>query len=203
MESPIIWKEMLMKGSKPSYIGGASEFLDYCYSYYNFDSLFASEKFDELLTNVLQFKKKVNAENILIRQLEAKSNVEEETAIKTHYVITIIGAGHILAMHLISQLLDHKVAEGDKYINKIYLYDNSCSETFMKFVEKECYYVQTNYPGKVVKYVQKIGVALTNSDLLIVLDHEPFKYAKYYQFLLGLKFNFQYLIPPFSFSAII
>lgn len=162
-----------MKGSKPFYIGGASEFLDYCYSYYNFDALFASEQYDGLLENVLQFKKKVNKENLYL--LQQDKSLLRETKIKDHFVVTISGAGHLLAMHLISALLDQEVTEGNKYIGKIYLHDSYCSENFMNSIEKECYYVQSNNPGKVVKHVEKIGVALTHTDLLIILNHEPFK----------------------------
>ncbi|XP_047022069.1 putative malate dehydrogenase 1B [Helicoverpa zea] len=177
MESPIVWKEMLMKGSKAYYIGGASEFLDYCYSYYNFDSLFASDKYDGLLDNVLQFKKKVNIESIYLRADEEKSH-PSDTERKRNIVVTISGAGHLLAMHLISGLLDYEMTEGDMYIHKIYLYDECCSQTFMNFVEKDCSYVQTDNPGRTVKYVTKIGMALTSTDVLIVLDHVPFQESR-------------------------
>lgn len=172
-ESPIIWKELLMKGSKPYYIGGASEFLDYCYSYYNFDALFASEKYEGLLDNILQFKRKVRLENVF-HDVEAKRNPVNEPP-KNHFVLTISGARHLLTMHLISGLLAPEYTCGDKIISKIYLYDDCCSGKFMNYVEKECSYVQTDTPGRVVKYVEKIGIALTSTDLLIILDHEPFE----------------------------
>lgn len=173
LDSPIVWKELLMKGSKPHYIGGASEFLDYCYSYYNFDALFASEKYDGLLDNILQFKRKVHSENVLLEAGGDKSPVN--TVPKKHYVVTISGARHLLAMHLISGFLDPKYTQGDKLISKIYLYDNCCTKKFMNYVEKECSYVQTDIPGRVVKFVERMGMALTSTDILIILDHEPFK----------------------------
>ncbi|CAK1545923.1 unnamed protein product [Leptosia nina] len=43
-----------------------------------------------------------------------------------------------------------------------------------KSVERECSYIGTNYATKVLKYVEKIGLALTNTDILIILDHIPF-----------------------------
>ena len=174
-DSPIVWKELLMKGSTPHYIGGASEFLDYCYSYYNFDSLFASEKYDGLLDNILQFKRKVNLQNFLLDVEKDQVPGGTLPIPKNEFVVTISGARHLLAMHLISGLLDPEYTRGDKLIHKIYLYDNCDSTQFMSYVEKECSYVQTDTPGRVVKHVDKIGMALTSTDMLIILDHEPFE----------------------------
>ncbi|XP_050562498.1 putative malate dehydrogenase 1B [Spodoptera frugiperda] len=176
-ESPIVWKELLMKGSKAQYIGGASEFLDYCYSYYNFDALFSSEKYAGLLSNILQFKKKLHLENIL-HQLDVVKRPTLDAPPQKKFVITISGAGHLLAMHLISSLVDHKIMESDKTIHKIYLYDERCTPSFMNYIEKECSYVQTDNPGKDIKCVSKIGVALTSTDVLIILDHVPFDESK-------------------------
>lgn len=174
-DSPIVWKELLSKGSTPHYIGGASEFLDYCYSYYNFDSLFASEKYDGLLENILQFKRKVNFQNVLLDIEKEQLPVNTPSIPKSQFVVTISGARHLLAMHLISGLLDPEYTRGDKLISKIFLYDDSGSKKFMNYVEKECSYLQTDTPGRVVKHVDKIGMALTSTDMLIILDHEPLK----------------------------
>lgn len=161
-----------MKGSKPFYIGGASEFLEYCHSYYEFDSFLASEKFEGLCSNFAQYQQKVKQEKSVLELREAKAEVLEKPD-KQNFVVCISGAGNPIAMHLISGLLD--MAVGEKNISKIYIYDHECSGEFMEFVEKECSYISTDQSTKVVKYVEKLGVALTNTDLLIILDHVPLK----------------------------
>ncbi|KOB74001.1 Uncharacterized protein OBRU01_09668 [Operophtera brumata] len=167
--SPLIWKEVLMKGSKPFYIGGASEFLEYCHAYYDFDSFLTSEKIKGICSNFSQYQKNVQEEKIYLQKTRTG---EVETPARQDFVVCITGAGTPLAMLLISGLLE--MAVGEKNIYKIYLYDQECKREFMEFVEKECSYIATDHPGKVVKYVNKIGAALTNTDLLIILDHIPF-----------------------------
>ncbi|CAB3236730.1 unnamed protein product [Arctia plantaginis] len=168
--SPLIWKEMLMAGSKPYYIGGAPQFLDYCYSYYKFDSLFGSDKFEELLKNSVQLKKKVAIERNLLKNAEINSPVKSS---KKAIIVTISGAGNPISRCLLVGLLEMNVCFNS--IAKIYIYDENCSEEFMLSLEKEYSFIENIYPGKVVKYVRKIGIALTCSDLLIVLDHVPFE----------------------------
>lgn len=168
-KSPIIWKELLVKGSKPYYIGGASEFLEYCHSYYNFDIFLSPRKFAGLIDNAYQFTRKIKEQDAVV---SSEDHLLEKPS-KNDFVVCISGAAYPLAMNLISGLLDMSV--GDKSIMKIYLYDSECSQAFMEFVERECSYIGTNYPGKVMKYIEKIGVALTHSDLLIILDHVAFE----------------------------
>jgi hypothetical protein len=163
-----------MKGSKPHYIGGASEFLEYCYSYYEFDSFMASEKFDGLVQNFSQYAKKLKNEDKIVNEIKDTTDYLTMKS-KNDFIITISGTGMSLAMYLISGLLEMSV--GLKSISKIYIHDDKCTEDFMAFVERECSYVYTNYPGKVVKVVEKIGLALTHTDLLIVLNHVPFEYV--------------------------
>lgn len=169
--SPIIWKELLMEGSKPVYIGSASEFLDYCHSYYGFESFLSSERFTGLVENLQQLRKKANKETLIIRNENGADKEKREQ--KSDFIITISGAGNLLAMYIISGLLD--MTYNEKNVSKIYIYDNCCSKSFMKHVEKECNYIGTYHPGKVVQHVEKIGRALTHTDLLIILDHEPFE----------------------------
>ncbi|KAH9634512.1 hypothetical protein HF086_016600 [Spodoptera exigua] len=159
MESPIVWKELLMKGSKAQYIGGASDFLDYCYSYYNFDTLFSSEKYDGLLNNVLQFKRKLHIEENL-HILDADKRPTLDAPPQKKFVVTISGAGHLLAMHLISGLVDHAIMASDNIIHKIYLYDQSCTPSFMNYIEKECSYVQTDNPGRDINKSKPMGAWL-------------------------------------------
>ncbi|XP_049870291.1 putative malate dehydrogenase 1B [Pectinophora gossypiella] len=169
--SPIIWKELLMKGSKPYYIGGAPEFLEYCHSYYNFDVFMGMEKYQGLVKNYAQFKRKLKQEEI-DTTVPFEPSVSSDPADKTHYVVCITGASCPLANHLVSRLLD--MSTGTRCISKIFLYDEDCSPEFLESIETECSYIGTNFPGRVVKYVDKIGNALTITDVLIVLDHEPF-----------------------------
>ncbi|CAG9795316.1 unnamed protein product [Diatraea saccharalis] len=160
-----------MDGSKPYYIGGASEFLDYCFSYYQFDSFLSSEKFKGLVENLSQYQIKVKNENDILKVTKDSPEIFEKR-VKNKFTICISGTGLPLAMHVISGLLEMSV--GDKTISKIYIYDEKCSELFMEFIERECFYIMSNNPGKVVKVVNKIGMALTHTDLLIVLNHVPF-----------------------------
>ncbi|XP_045446910.1 putative malate dehydrogenase 1B [Melitaea cinxia] len=166
--SPIVWKELLMTGSKPVYIGNASEFLEYCYSYYKFDVYFSPLRFEYLSDNFGQFQKKVKQEAIALERLDNPVTLENPSANKV--TICISGAGNPLALFIISGLLDLK-----QNVSKIYIYDEECSQTLMEFIEHECNYVGNEYLGKLVKYVDKIGVALTSSDLLIILDYIPFQ----------------------------
>ncbi|KAM3961000.1 putative malate dehydrogenase 1B [Aphomia sociella] len=173
--SPLIWKELLSKDSKPYYIGGAPEFLDYCHSYYKFDVFLSSEKFEHLINNYKQYQKKITHDKQRVSSI--KSNIESKLETtgkpaKTNFVVCISGAGCPLTRHIISGLLD--MSFGEKSISKIYIYDQECSTDVKDYVEQECSYISSNHPGKVVKYVEKVGVALTHSDLFIILDHEPF-----------------------------
>lgn len=162
-----------MKGSKPIYIGGASEFLDYCHSYYQFDLFLATEKFEGLVKNYSQYQKKLKQDEKLIDRKKVQADFVENRPKNNNYVICISCAGFPLAMRLVSGLLD--IPDGDKFISKIYIYDNKCSAAFMEYVERECGYVGENNPGKTVKIVEKVGMALTHTDLFIVLDHVPFE----------------------------
>ncbi|XP_031768230.2 putative malate dehydrogenase 1B [Galleria mellonella] len=169
--SPLIWKELLCKGSKPYYIGGASEFLEYCHSYYKFDVFLASEKFEGLIKNYKQYQKKIKCDTQSVCYISDSKEEIIEKSPKTNFVVCISGAGYPLTMHLISGLLD--MTHGEKTISKIYIHDKERKGS-MEFIEQECSYIGTNYPGKVVKFIEKIGVALTHSDLFIILDHVPF-----------------------------
>ncbi|XP_063377490.1 putative malate dehydrogenase 1B [Cydia fagiglandana] len=172
--SPLVWKELLMKGSKPYYIGGLPEFLDYCHSYYQFDYFMADSKFKGITENCNQYRTKIKKDN---QEIQLKLSTEQkvtktESLPKNDYVVCISGAGFQLTEHLISQLLELSV--GTKTIAKIFIYDSECPNPPIDKIEHECSYIETNYSGKVVKYVEKIGIALTYCDLLIVLDHVPF-----------------------------
>lgn len=154
-----------MPGSKPSYIGSASDFLEYCHTYYNFDAFLTPKRFENLVDNYGQFQKKNKQE---FRTHEDSENIEK--TVNTSFTVCISGAGNPLAIFIISGLLENS----DK-ISKIYLYDEKCSQSLMEFVEFECNYVGTNTSGKIVKYIEKIGVGLTSTDLLIILDFVPFR----------------------------
>lgn len=169
--SPVVWKELLMKGSKPFYIGGASDFLDYCHSYYHFDQFMTTEKLDSLVHNFTQYEKKLRKDWNVVSQRLCNEFVEPTP--KKKFIVTISCTGFPIAMHIVSGLLE--MAVGNKSISKIYIFDSECSEDFMDFIERECSYIGTNNPGKVVKVVEKVGMALTHTDLFIVLDHVPFK----------------------------
>ncbi|CAH2243076.1 jg2182 [Pararge aegeria aegeria] len=170
IESPVVWKELLMTGSAPIYIGGASEFLEYIHSYYQFDVFIAPKRFDHLVDYSDQFQKKIKQE---VQTEKKYSNSEYfERIEKTSYTVCISGAGNPLAMFLISGLLE---TFGKIRFSKIYLYDEVCSQRLMDFIENECNYIESDYSGKIVKYTEKIGVALTNSDLLILLNYVPFR----------------------------
>ncbi|XP_075971427.1 putative malate dehydrogenase 1B [Anticarsia gemmatalis] len=169
--SPIVWKDMLMAGSKPLYIGGGPQFLDYCYSYYNFDSFFASDQSEDLVKNIVQYKKHVAKEKRI--QLEEEIKCPAPKPAKKHFTVTISGAGNPLTMHLLSGLLEMDI--DDQTISKIFIYDENCTEDFLLSVERECAFIETYHPGKVVKYVDRLGMALTSTDLMIIQDHVPFK----------------------------
>ncbi|KAI5630996.1 hypothetical protein NE865_16293 [Phthorimaea operculella] len=176
--SPIIWKELQMKGSKPFYIGGISQFLEYVHSYYNFDFFMGYEKFHGLIKNFGQYKKKLKEEFLQFRKVE-----QGDTNQKDDYAVCITGASSPMTAQLLAGLVDLAYkgpfeTEVPKYISKIFLYDDNCSEDDLKKIEAQCSFITANYPGKVVKYADKIGNALTISDLLIVLDHEPFDPSK-------------------------
>ncbi|XP_013139061.1 PREDICTED: putative malate dehydrogenase 1B [Papilio polytes] len=167
-ESPLIWKELLIEGSKPYYIGGASEFLDYCYSYYQFETYVSSERFEGLIDNFNQYKKKVRKDDNIDDQ-DSKGPAEDQAK---NLTVCISGASHPLSMYIISGLLDMPL--GNKSMVKIFIYDKDYSQTFLEYVESECSYVGNNYPGKVVKYTNKMGMALASCDLLIIMDYVPF-----------------------------
>ncbi|XP_046963334.1 putative malate dehydrogenase 1B [Vanessa cardui] len=168
--SPIVWKELLMPGSKPFYIGCASEFLEYCYSYYKFDVFFAPKRFEYLIDNFGQFQKKQKLEMRRLARIDNSDMIDK--SIQNKRTICISGAGNPLSLFIISGLLEQDVK---KNISRIYIYDENCSQSLMEFIEHESNYVGTEYLGKIVKYVEKIGAALTSSDLLIILDYVPFQ----------------------------
>ncbi|XP_050669891.1 putative malate dehydrogenase 1B isoform X2 [Leptidea sinapis] len=170
---PLVWKEHLVSGSKPQYIGGASEFFDFCYSYYKFDVYMLPDRYQHLITNFKQYSKKIKQEQKCITGLTLDFKHNEEPP-KTSFTVCISRAGNPMAMYLISGLLE--IINKERSISKIYVYDdhNPNSLPFLELVERECSYIGTQYPSKVVRYVDKIGVALTNTDLLIILDHVPF-----------------------------
>lgn len=173
--SPVVWKELLMKGSKPHYIGSAADFMEYCHSYYFLDMYISADKFKGLIDNFKQFKHKVLMDRIEVTEKSSESvSAEESKAHKNStFVVCISGASCPLTMYLINGLLEYSL--GDKTISKIYIYDEECSEEFMQYVEEECSYVGTNHPGKVLKFVDKIGMGLTHADLMIIMDHVPYE----------------------------
>lgn len=171
--SPLIWKELLCGGSRPHYIGGASDFLEYCHTYYNLIFFMDTKKMTALCINNKQLQN--NSENMNIFKNDKLWNPSEN---KT---ICISGANNPLTIHLVSQLLDtqNKLNLSDdnseKRISKIYLYHDSIDLSTIELIEKECFYIETVYSKNIIKSVSKLGLALTSSDLLIILDHVSFK----------------------------
>lgn len=169
--SPLIWKETLINGSKAYYIGGDTEFLEYCHSYYKFDSYVNITKLAALSKNIVQFKKKLKD----INNIKTKNNIiynvskEEEKC----FAICITGVMNPLVMYLISGLLE--ISMTAKRILKIYLYDHNYDESTLSCTELECKYITRESSKNVVKYVSKLGIALTKSDLLIIFDHQSFE----------------------------
>lgn len=155
-------------GSTPNYIGGASEFLEYVHSYYEFDAFLAPKRFDHLIDYFGQYQKKIKQEVITETRISNTHLVKKIK--KSSFTVCIAGAGNPLTMFLISGLLD-----GGMSFSRIYLYDEICPQTLMDFIESECNYVESDYSGKIVKYIDKIGIALTNSDLVIILSYVPFR----------------------------
>ncbi|XP_062526165.1 putative malate dehydrogenase 1B isoform X1 [Bombyx mori] len=176
INSPIVWKEMLMKGSKPVYIGGASEFLEYCYSYYNFDAFMASSKFCGLVKNFGQYQEKLKVETFSKPTAEFSkviaSEMKPNEKCHKNIVITISGVSNPLAIHILSGLLEMS----NLGLSKVYIYDKDCSAEHMELVERQCNYIMTCNSGKTVKYVEKLGMALTHTNLLIILDHVLFNF---------------------------
>ncbi|XP_052740754.1 putative malate dehydrogenase 1B [Bicyclus anynana] len=170
IESPIVWKELLMSGSTPTYIGGASEFLEYVHSYYQFDAFLAPKRFDQLVDYFGQFQKKIKQDIQLEKEISNAEYVGKNE--KSSTTVCISGAGNPLTMFIISGLLE---TFGNMSFSKIYMYDEECSQSLMDLIENECNYVGSDYSGKNVKYVDKIGIALTKSDLLIILNYVPFR----------------------------
>ncbi|XP_032513015.2 putative malate dehydrogenase 1B [Danaus plexippus] len=171
IDSPIIWKELLMMGSKPFYIGGACEFLEYCHSYYNFDLFLSPTRFEHLVYNYGQYQRKIKQE----KRLNSSSQIfdYQNDVKKSDYTICISGAGNPISMFIISGLFE--MTSGDKIISKIYIYDDDCSQSLMDFIEYECNFLGGDLSSKVVKNIEKIGVALTGTNLLIILDYVPFR----------------------------
>ncbi|KPJ02902.1 Putative malate dehydrogenase 1B [Papilio xuthus] len=118
--------------------------------------------------SVLEWKKKLRKEGNIDDQ-ESKGSTEDYAK---NITVCISGASHPLTMYIISGLLDMSL--GHKSIAKIFIYDKEYSQTFLEYVETECSYVGNNYPGKVVKYTNKMGMALASCDLLIIMDYVPF-----------------------------
>lgn len=166
--SPIIWKELLMAGSKPFYIGNGSDFLEYCQSYYKLDIYLPPKRFENLVDNNAQFQQKLKEESKKIVRLDDISSLEK--SVKTKFTICISGAANPLTVFIISGLLEYS-----QQISKVFIYDENCSRDLMKFVENECNYVRSCNSVKVVKYIEKLGVALSSTDLLIILDYIPFR----------------------------
>lgn len=48
-KSPVIWKEITRMGSKPYLIGGLSEFWEYCFDYYGFQSRMSKSDIEKLV----------------------------------------------------------------------------------------------------------------------------------------------------------
>lgn len=163
--SPIVWKEVYIDGSAPTYIGGATDFWEYCYSYYNFDKYLPKAKFEELFSNMTQLKKRMKQIPTFHKCL-AYAETADENITKKSINITISGATHPLVPYLISGLLDY--AKGENYVSKIYLYGCECGDYHY---ERDSNFVDTRNPVKVVKYVSRLGIALTNSELLIIMNH--------------------------------
>nr|XP_053603345.1 uncharacterized protein LOC128671141 isoform X2 [Plodia interpunctella] len=131
----------------------------------------ALDKFGSLVKNNKQFQLKVKEDKELVAELEEKQEVMDAPT-KTTYNICISGAGSPMTKYLISGLL--KINHNGRSITKLYINDNRCAPDFMEYVEDECSYTATTQPGKVVKYVEKIGFVLSYTDLLIILDYVPF-----------------------------
>ncbi|KAG7308036.1 hypothetical protein JYU34_006676 [Plutella xylostella] len=169
--SPLIWKELLMKGSKPYYIGSATQFWDYCYSYYKLETFITCDKLRELIPNIEQFKQEIEIETKALKCGEVHEEIESNITVpKNNFVVCISGAEMNIVKHLIFNLLEMIVEE--KNISEIYIYDIKNSKSYMKYIERELSCFKNN--PKTLKYAEKIGFALTHADLLIVLDHAPY-----------------------------
>ncbi|KAF5305482.1 hypothetical protein FQA39_LY01573 [Lamprigera yunnana] len=52
---PLIWKELSRTGGLPHYVGGLSEFWEYCYEYYDLQSVISPENLEKLHEDHLQY----------------------------------------------------------------------------------------------------------------------------------------------------
>lgn len=62
-KSPLVWRELIDRGGKGALIGGANEFQEYAYGYYNIKSDFTSDDMEKIATENETTKKEIDEEN--------------------------------------------------------------------------------------------------------------------------------------------
>ncbi|XP_076437373.1 putative malate dehydrogenase 1B [Babylonia areolata] len=68
-KSPLIWRELVDRGGKPSLIGGANEFQEYLKAYYNLESAMTTEEMSDIGMENFQAKEEMVADDAYYREL--------------------------------------------------------------------------------------------------------------------------------------
>ncbi|KAJ9591535.1 hypothetical protein L9F63_001889, partial [Diploptera punctata] len=154
-KSPIVWKELSMRGGRAVLLGGASGFWEYLKEYYDVTSYFSKEEKSMFLLDKIQIfaqEEKLQESELHVRR------------------VCIIGAGHPMAHLLLMELL--RIPELNlKDGIVISLCDAAEFQDMMKYLTKDASTIPASPGLACVRVVGDLKEAVSNSDLCIILQH--------------------------------
>ncbi|KAL1509905.1 hypothetical protein ABEB36_004571 [Hypothenemus hampei] len=163
VKSPIIWKEISGWGGKPYLLGGLSEFWDYCYCYYGFESWIAKKELEKLAHDNLTY---------------FEENVYSMTHRTYNCLVTLMFDIDRLDFitYLIEELLQvSELAKGKGLFIHLYKeeYEVDDSNEFRELKSLEKYYNSLALYGNrpLVEIVRDDVASIRNSDVLIFSEN--------------------------------
>lgn len=156
-DSPIIWKEISMRGGKKYLLGGLSEFWEYIYCYYGLESSIPRKDVVKLAADNVNFlKEQAHPENLI------KMKHEEN-----EMVIAILGVCKQTPI-LILELLNLKFSHNQRQVT-IKLFDTLGNRDTFRSTLMEVLQSDDLYETKRVKIVHNIETALKCCEILIYM----------------------------------
>lgn len=157
IDSPIIWKEISMRGGKKYLLGGLSEFWEYIYCYYGLESSIPRNDVVKMAADNLNFfKEQVHLENLIKRKQE-----------DNEMVISILGVCKQTPI-LLLELFNLKCLYNQRQVI-IKLFDTLGNRDTSRCTLMEVLQSDDLYETKRVKIVHNIETALECCEILLYM----------------------------------
>ncbi|CAG2063807.1 unnamed protein product [Timema podura] len=156
-KSPLVWKEPAMRGGDAVYIGGASEFSEYCYEYYGFTCYFdKNQKQFFVEENIQHYQhEQTQRAQVRLKQIYRKVCITGATSSHTGLLLTEL-----------LQLPELTLKDG----MRVFLHDPSGGKDKLRSFVQDLRVFGARAGVHCVAIIEQLPLALKSCDLFIVLQ---------------------------------